>query len=237
MECYLAFTAAELAGCEVKPKKFAWMACHFSSYATGLSNLPENLPEGSILILNDRTPIFGHDPVRILQDLTGIHQHSPLRGVLLDFQTDSPALTELTRFLTGELPCPVAATEAYAKDADCAVFLSPPTVNLSLERYIAPWKGRKLWLEASMLAQVFTVTEDGCTVETLQTPQDDLPFAHERLCCHYSLQKQDRAMVVTIARTKDDFIAQLRQADGLGVELAVGLYQELGCKFLQELVI
>ena len=41
---FLAMTAAEIRGTETLPPKTAWMACHFSPYSTGLSNLPKDLP-------------------------------------------------------------------------------------------------------------------------------------------------------------------------------------------------
>ena len=40
---YLAMTAAELSAAEALPRKMAYMACHFSLYGTGLSNIPEQL--------------------------------------------------------------------------------------------------------------------------------------------------------------------------------------------------
>ena len=47
---FLAMTAAEIQGTETLPPKTAWMACHFSPYSTGLSNLPKALPPGLSLI-------------------------------------------------------------------------------------------------------------------------------------------------------------------------------------------
>ena len=41
--------------------KAAYLACHFSSYGKGLSNFPEALPSGSILLLDDSMPPNGHD--------------------------------------------------------------------------------------------------------------------------------------------------------------------------------
>ena len=67
---YLAMTAAEMYAVSSLPEKVAWMACHFSCYGTQLSNCPDSLPEGSMLIVNDRTPPAKHDPQRIIQQLT-----------------------------------------------------------------------------------------------------------------------------------------------------------------------
>lgn len=229
MECYLALTAAEVNRCDTLPQRMAWMACHFSPYATGLSNLPEQLPPASILILNDRTPIHGHDPKGIAQALQTAAQDFSLHGILLDFQTQScPELQDLADHLMQTLPCPVAVTEYYAQDRDCIVFLSPPPVNMPLQDYLAPWKDRKLWLEAAMLTQRFTVTKEGCRVETLSAPPGILPLADKALHCHYEIKKTDRAMVFTMTRTKEDLLDQLQEAEHLGIHTSIGLYQELG---------
>ena len=67
---YLAMTAAEMAGNSVLPDRMAWMACHFSPSGVGLSNLPHWLPPGSLLILDDSTPIHDHDPQRVASELS-----------------------------------------------------------------------------------------------------------------------------------------------------------------------
>ena len=41
---YLAASPAQISKMERFPEKLAWMACHFSPYGTGLSNLPASLP-------------------------------------------------------------------------------------------------------------------------------------------------------------------------------------------------
>ena len=66
---YLAMTAAEFRQNPAISGKIGWMACHFSPYGTGLSNCPTELPPGSMLILNDRTPVCGHDPALIAAQL------------------------------------------------------------------------------------------------------------------------------------------------------------------------
>ena len=69
---YLAMTPAEFNSVSQPPPDFAYMACHFSPYGTGLGNLPTVLPPESLLILNDRTPIHGHDPQRIFDQLKDV---------------------------------------------------------------------------------------------------------------------------------------------------------------------
>ena len=60
---FLAMTAAEMRNISVCPPKIAWMACHFSPYGLGLSNMPKDLPSNSLLIVDDYTPPSGHDPL------------------------------------------------------------------------------------------------------------------------------------------------------------------------------
>lgn len=83
---YLAMTGAEIRSCSQLPEKIAYMACHFSPYGTGLTNLPRELPPGSLLILNDRTPIRGHDPSLVRDTLARLAEQFRCDGVLLDFQ-------------------------------------------------------------------------------------------------------------------------------------------------------
>ena len=53
---FLAMTAAEMQNSSQLPPKIAWMACHFSPYGLGLSNLPKELPSDSLLMVDDITP-------------------------------------------------------------------------------------------------------------------------------------------------------------------------------------
>ena len=77
---YLAMTGAEMAGNAVFPDYAAWMACHFSPGGKGLSNLPKGLPPGSLLILDDSTPIQDHDPERIAAELGSCMERLNARG-------------------------------------------------------------------------------------------------------------------------------------------------------------
>jgi hypothetical protein len=89
---YLAQTREEFAVCPSLPEHPAWMACHFSPYGTGLSNLPEALPKGSLLILNDRTPVFGHDPLQVAAQLEESVVRLECSGILLDFSQSGKSI-------------------------------------------------------------------------------------------------------------------------------------------------
>jgi hypothetical protein len=60
---------AEIQNSPHLPERIAWMACHFSAYGKGISNMPTSLPPGAALILNDRMPPFGHDPATVAKEL------------------------------------------------------------------------------------------------------------------------------------------------------------------------
>lgn len=225
---YLAMTAAEMETASPLPKRAAWMACHFSPYSTGLANLPEQLPEGSLLILNDRTPIHKHDPERIAEELKTVLERFHCCGLLLDFQNPGSGETAvLARYLAETLPCPLGISREYRVDK-AAVFLSdvPPTVPL--EEYLKPWQGQPVWLETALEGQTITLTKNGAAFEA-NTVSDYLPaHADAALHCHYHIRQEENALIFHTWRTPEDLKKLLTAAEALGVTLGVGLYQELG---------
>ena len=227
LPCYLAMTAAEFS--QSLPPLSAWMACHFSSHSQGLSNLPTSLPENAMLIVDDSTPFADHDPRKIQEELCAAVQNFGCKYVLLDLQRpDDHRVQSLCDLLAETLPCPVIVSESYAKDRTCPVFLSPPPLFTPLDRHLAPWQGRNIWLEAALDRQVVMVTETGaarfpCEEEDLQAPY----FYDEQLFCRYKWVLEGRTARFTILRTKDDLSPMLQSAEDMGVVGAVGLYQEL----------
>lgn len=229
LRCYLAMTSTEFQFTEPLPPYIAWMACHFSSYGTGLSNIPTELPPDSILILNDRIPIHEHDPQQILEQLQGYIEQHPDSRILLDFQrSDSPETDRVAKLLTEQLTCPIAATPPYAASLSCCVFLPPPPLHIPLSQHISCWQDREIWLEATMENQQFIVTADGSHYGSLPFQPLQSPFfSDETLCCTYALEiKQDHA-VFTLSRNLDMLKKLLTQAKALGITTAIGLYQQL----------
>ena len=166
---YLALTAAQFQQPEALPSHPAWMACHFSCYGTGLSNCPEKLPDNTLLILNDRTPVWDHDPEKILAQLNKIVQENNSPGILLDFQRPSvPLAAAIAKTLTEGLRCPVAVTEHYAADLSCPVFLSPVPLHRPLKTYLEPWSNRPIWLDIALDSQQMTVTREGCIIHSFR---------------------------------------------------------------------
>lgn len=123
IERYLAMTGAEMASAAALPKKTAWMACHFSPYSTGLCNFPAALPTESLLILNDRTPICGHDPERVCRELKETISKLNCVGLLVDFlNPPNRESLALTSYLAANLPVSLGLPPEYAA-AGCAVFV------------------------------------------------------------------------------------------------------------------
>lgn len=227
---YLAMTGAEMAGNSVFPDHAAWMACHFSPGGKGLSNLPKELPAGSLLILDDSTPIQDHDPGRIAAELESCMERLQCVGLLLDFQRPGEELTRtMTEYLCRVLPFPVVLSDAYADGMDCPVFLSPVLPDEAIQSRLARWNGREVWLDTSMEGIEITLTERGAKSAPL--PSWDCPeggLEDRRLCCHYRISLDNDRAVFTLWRTAEDIARQLKEAERLGVTAAVGLYQEFG---------
>lgn len=220
---FLAQTAAEIRQQLPKNTQKAWMACHFSPYGTGLSNLPEQLPEGSMVIVNDRTPVAGHDPQRIASQLAQLVQAGNIGHVLLDFQRPGEAQTvAIAKAIVGGLACPVGVSELYAKDLQCPVFLPPLPLHMPLADYIAPWKEREIWLELMPDCAAYTVTENGCT-KTACDATGTFPHFDAQACCRYRTEVLADAVRFTLVRGAEE-LEQLRNRTE--ISCFVGLYQQ-----------
>lgn len=229
LPCYLAMTAAEFDAAPRLPEKVAWMACHFSCYSTGLSNLPQALPKGSMLIVNDRTPVSGHDPGRIVPQLQQLVEELEAERVLLDLQRpDCEQTAKIVEAVIQALPCPTGVTGWYAKESTCPVFLPPPPLHIPLEEYLSPWKGREIWLELMPDAEVLVVTREGCLIHPLPHAELENPIhQHDELCCRYHIEVSEDRAVFTLERNTELLPSFLAQAKELGVTCAIGLYQQL----------
>ena len=226
---YLAMTAAEITAISPLPSRCAYLSCHFSPWSRGLSNCPASLPEGSLLILDDSSPLQGHDAFLAARQLGQMAEAFRCPGILLDFQR--PPAEESLAFvknLLPALPCPVGVSELYAGGLDCAVFLPPVPLDVPLHSCLIPWQGREIWLDASAESAAFTVDKDGCRITPLpsgECPED--ARKDERLHCRYTLELTEDAANFTLHRTREDVMDLLDAAEALGVTMAVGLWQEL----------
>ena len=225
---YLAMTREEIDS-YLLPAHFAFMACHFSAYGKGLQDLPTSLPAGCLLILDDRIPVWNHDPKQVAEELCEAVTRHGCCGLLLDFQRPGePLMTDITRSVADILPCPVAVTEAYAEGVSCAVLLGTPTANMPLTKSTQAWPGREWWLEIAPEMIRYTITKDTSTWEEIQESEEAYCHQDTRLCCSYRIDIQEDRALFTIGRTHEDLKKLMAQAEELGIQKAIGLYQQLG---------
>lgn len=220
---YLTMTAAEFSASEEKPAHLAWMACHFSPYGAGLSNIPKTLPSGSLLILNDRIEPTAHDANLVAAQMREVAQMLQCGGILLDFQRPGSALTQqIAAQIAQALPCPVAVSHHYAAQLNCAVFLPPPPLRRKVAEHFAPWEGREVWLEVYDQWETVTVTEDAALINT-EVPAilPELSHYDEGLCCSYAVEALEDRAIFTLHRGIEEL-----QTLPCCVTKFVGLWQE-----------
>ena len=222
---YMAVSRGELSNTLQNP--IAYMALHFSPYGAGLSNAPQNLPENSLLLLDDSMPISHHSGDTVSSQLREIVAQFSPKAVILDFQRSPCEESEIMACsLLESLPCPVAATKHYAKTYGCPVFLPPLPVNKPLEKHLYPWLEQGVYLEIAAETMAFTITENGATT-TPSCTGEHLPIADSRFLCHYDTKTFPDKVVFTVGRNKQDLARLFEDAYQLGVHAVVGLYQEL----------
>ncbi len=218
---YLAMTREEFSACDALPAHPGWMACHFSAYGTGLQDLPENLPDGALLILDDRIPVCGHDPRHIIKMLGQV----PCGSLLLDFQRPGcPETAQIAQAIVDAFP-QAALSEPYAHGLSCPVFLPPVPLLTPLKAHIAPWQDREIWLDTALEQLEFTLTPQGfacspCDADTA------LPFCDKTLHCHYRTEVFEDHAKFILRRGHEDITSLLKEAEALGITAAVGLYQQ-----------
>ena len=223
IDVYLGLTEGEMRKNTALPRKSAWMACHFSPNSDGISNIPRRLPEGSLLILDDSTPIQGHAPSQVRDALTQLVEVHRCSAILLDFQRSGAE--EMVAALSDGLPCPVAVSFLYGAMTQGPVVLPPVPPFRRLEEHIRPWAGREIWIELSPEGCELRVDEEGAHSGPWW-PEGELSFRHERLHCHYRTELRPGMAVFRGCRTGEDLEDLLTEAEGLGITTALGLWQE-----------
>jgi hypothetical protein len=195
-----------------------------------LTNIPDALPEKSILILTDRMDCRGHSADLVVQQLRNTVSQFKCESVLLDFQRPpDPESAMMVEMICRSLTCPVAVTEGFAANLSCPVFLSPAPLHLPLAQYLSSWQKREIWLEAALCQEDIIVTESGVDFAQ-QFPPEDLAdgFYEEELHCLYRLKTDTDRITFTLFDTTDSLERKLELARSLGVQRAIGLWQELG---------
>ena len=220
---YLAMTEQELSA-GPPPPCLAYLGCCFS--VQGLGGLPQSLPPGALLIIDDRTPPGDRPIPEIGETLQEILVRFSCRGLLLDFERPGIAPQKaLAAFLARHLPCPVAAPPEYAPKG-CPVFLPPVPVECTVENHLAPWQGREIWLDTGLQGLDLTLTPAGAVCSPAAAPLLQ-GFYDEALCCRYTIRETPQGFVFHLGRDRACLQKLLARAEPLGVTLAVGLWQEL----------
>ena len=218
---YLAMTGEEIAAFDKMPENAAWMFCPFSE---GLADVPWQLPRGCLLVLTDAVTPENADVMDVVHKLCSLE---PV-GVLLDFQRSADRGDVLfAEKLRQALPCPVIPSHHYADRFAGPVFLPPLPLNLRISDYIKAWQGREIWMDISREGQRITLTEAGAAFESLPlTFPTGTIHEDKKLHCHYTISLQENAAVFTLWRTEEDLEALLQEVESLGIQNAIGLYQE-----------
>lgn len=227
---YLAMTDAEFLNCTALPPKIGWMSCHFSSSDDGLCNLPDRLPDSSLLILDDSTPYQDHNCERILSQLHDAINALQVSALLLDFQRPGNAqLAALTSAIVKHLSCPVAVSSCYAGELACPIFLPPGPLYQHLSDYLKLFRNREIWLDAApVCAQMIITSESSQYIPQVFDPLDDFEHFDTALHCRYRAKVEENQIIFTLSRGCEELSAWLTEAEALGVKCAVGLFQELG---------
>ena len=227
---YLAITAQEFAQIRDFSSTLCYLACHFSSSGTGLSNLPSQLPSGSILCIDDSTPISNHCKTQVTAQIRELISKLNPCGILLDFQRpDNPYALDMIESILGSCTdCPVSVSHIYARDFDCPVFLPPLPFRLTIPAYLQPWSNREIWLELGSDKEMAIITENGFGSEQIcSIPPGGNSFREPSLLCHYCTQIKQDHIAVYFERTAQDLKELQLQASQLGVTKFLGLWQQL----------
>ena len=175
------------------------------------------------MILDDSSPIQGHDPERIREELAALAEAHRVAAVLLDFQR--PGAGEMVSVLSEGLPCPGAVSALYGMMTQGPVLLPPVPPFRLLGEHIRDWHGRELWLELSPEGSEVRLDEDGPHAEPWW-PEGPLPFRHGALKCRYRTELLPGAAIFRGCRTAEDLDELLGEAERLGVTAALGLWAE-----------
>lgn len=207
----------------------AWMACHFSLWGTGLTNLPDTLPPGSLLMVDDRTPLRGHDPQTVARQLEQALEGCGCAGILLDFQRPGNGEAgAMASYLEKRLSCPVGVSSLYGQATKGPVCLPPPPCSVPLEAHLSSWAGREIWLELAGEGQTLLLTPRGAATGLFPGPPPMEGFQDGALNCHYRVRLTPEGARFILWRTREDLEGLEEKARALGVSRTLGLWQQWG---------
>lgn len=221
-----AITQEEIRQMSTLPAQFAWMACHFDPNGNGIIDLPETLPPGCILILNDQIPYNGHSGEIIAQKLKECAQKWRLNGILLDFERPIPEeQKETARMLVNTLPCPVVCGQDTEIEGLISLIQMPPLLE-NPKKYFQRKKGA--WLELQKQAVNFCIEKDGCKSDSVEVPQMEIikGLQDNELYVHYHFTVNTENADLLLWRDRQDREKIMELAKEAGIDTIIGLYQE-----------
>ncbi len=226
---YLAITGQEFPHFCKFSSTLCYLACHFSASGKGLSNLPTVLPAGTIISIDDSTPITNHCADVVTSQINEVVEELHPSGILLDFQRpDNPFTPDMVESILSSVTCPVAVSHVYAKGYDCPVFLPPLPFRMTLSAYLQPWAGREIWLELGNEKEMAIITENEFGAEKVYDIPNNNPYFSDRpLLCHYSTHISQDHIALYFHRTEQDLQDLQAEAKELGVTKFIGLWQQL----------
>ena len=216
---YLAMTQLEFEGCDPLPEHVALLTGHFCPNTMQ----PKTMPPKSLLVLDDCT-----DSSLSCDEIENMYIQNDYLGILLDFQ--QPDLQENHSIITDlkHRNIPFTASIAYATENDTSVFLPPVPLTTAVVEYLSPWKNREIWLELALDGIIINVNPDGSQATYIpHVPKQLTGHCDHTLHCHYSIEVLEDAVTFTLWRTREDIMQLLKEAEALGIQGAVGLWQEL----------
>lgn len=226
---YHAMTAAEWLTAPKLPEMPAWMACHFSPYGTGLSNLPKMLPADALIMVSDRISPAGHDAALMVSQLADLTAAFKPAAIVLDLEApENDFCRELARQCCKLKNVEVAVASRYAQDLPCSVFLSAAQLWTKPEDWLQPWEGRTIWAESVLQRGLVTVTDEGAAYKELpwEEPEEGLAV-DEELQVAYRIRETKDAVEVMLWRGRKELDTWMQMLKGLGISRFLGLYQQL----------
>ena len=207
------------------PPRIARMGCTFDPDGPGLSDIPTAFFQHGMLIVDDRHPIRGHDPNLVAGVLADAADRLGIDCILLDFERPPTAASQaIAARLAKALPCPVGMPPDYGASLDCALFLPPCPLHVPMEAYLKPWQHREVWMEARILRQTITVTQQG-TVYGIPAPGDNLTGGHfdNLLRCQCVTEIADDKVVFTLYDTPESLRKKWNHPN---ISRVIGLFQD-----------
>lgn len=231
---FLAFTAEEFSQKVPFPAKTAWMSVHFSPNGSGLTNLPPQLPQGSLILLDDHIQWANHSIERVCQELVTVLQRTESIGLLLDFEREPTAETLLLTKALGrcckELGVALSAPPKYLLEDDTTLFLSPFPCSIAPEN-IDPQ--RKVWLDISPVCHSIRISKD-CTIGSpapytrAGIPNSQEVYWDEDLLCNYYSEADGDDIRITLFRDATSAAKLLNRLNPAKIQLAIGLWRDFG---------